>query len=227
MSFTGNSGSGKTIMAKRIAHLLFQLGYVKKGHFISVTRNDIVGQYIGHTAPKTKAVLKRAVGGILFIDEAHSLYKPDNERDYGSEAIEILLQVMENQRANLVVIFAGYKRKMDIFYKSNPGLASRVAHHINFPDYNLSELIHIARSIFKNNQYQINIEGENAFLTYIKKRLKLPSFSNARTIINAVNIIKMKHANRIFNSKFKVLTKWDLVTINKNDILKSNLFAKL
>ena len=132
MSFTGSPGTGKTAVANRMADILFKLGYIRKGHLITVTRDDLVGQYIGHTAPKTKEVLKRAMGGVLFIDEAYYLYKPDNERDYGAEAIEILLQVMENQREDLVVIFAGYKDRMDSFYESNPGLSSRVANHIDF-----------------------------------------------------------------------------------------------
>ena len=140
MSFTGNPGTGKTTVAMRMAEILHQLGYVRKGHLVAVTRDDLVGQYIGHTAPKTKEVLKKAMGGVLFIDEAYYLYRPENERDYGQEAIEILLQVMENQRDDLVVILAGYADRMDKFFRSNPGFRSRIAHHIDFPDYRAEEL---------------------------------------------------------------------------------------
>ena len=170
-----------------MADILFKLGYIRKGHLITVTRDDLVGQYIGHTAPKTKEVLKQAMGGVLFIDEAYYLYKPDNERDYGSEAIEILLQVMENQRDDLVVIFAGYKDRMDSFYESNPGLSSRVANHIDFPDYTPEELIHIGRLILEDQQYRMTDEAEAALLDYIQKRSQLPLFANARTIANAID----------------------------------------
>src|SRR5499427_8268945 len=144
MAFTGNPGTGKTTVALRMASILHRLGYVRKGHLVSVTRDDLVGQYIGHTAPKTKEILKRAMGGVLFIDEAYYLYRPENERDYGQEAIEILLQVMENNREDLVVILAGYRDRMDRFFESNPGMSSRIAHHIDFPDYGLDELRQIA-----------------------------------------------------------------------------------
>lgn len=227
MSFTGSPGTGKTAVANRMADILFKLGYIKKGHLITVTRDDLVGQYIGHTAPKTKEVLKRAMGGVLFIDEAYYLYKPDNERDYGAEAIEILLQVMENQRDDLVVIFAGYKDRMDSFYESNPGLSSRVANHIDFPDYTPSELIQIARLILEEQQYRMDAEAEAALLEYIEKRMQLPLFANARTISNAIDTARMRHANRMFNSGDKVLTKADLVTIEAEDIRESSLFAEI
>ncbi len=171
MSFTGSPGTGKTEVATRMADILFKLGYIRKGHLITVTRDDLVGQYIGHTAPKTKEVLKRAMGGVLFIDEAYYLYKPDNERDYGSEAIEILLQVMENQRDDLVVIFAGYKERMDSFYESNPGLSSRVANHIDFPDYTPEELIKIGRLILEEQQYRMTDDAESALLDYVQKEV--------------------------------------------------------
>jgi probable Rubsico expression protein CbbX len=187
MSFTGSPGTGKTVVAIRMADILFKLGYIRKGHLITVTRDDLVGQYIGHTAPKTKEVLKRAMGGVLFIDEAYYLYKPDNERDYGAEAIEILLQVMENQRDDLVVIFAGYKDRMDSFYESNPGLSSRVANHIDFPDYSAPELLQIARLMLEEQQYRMTNEGEQILLEYIEKRRELPLFANARTIMNAID----------------------------------------
>jgi probable Rubsico expression protein CbbX len=227
MSFTGSPGTGKTEVATRMADILFKLGYIRKGHLITVTRDDLVGQYIGHTAPKTKEVLKRAMGGVLFIDEAYYLYKPDNERDYGSEAIEILLQVMENQRDDLVVIFAGYKNRMDSFYESNPGLSSRVANHIDFPDYTPEELIKIGQMILDEQQYRMTSEAQSALLQYIEKRAQLPLFANARTISNAIDTARMKHANRMFNSGNAILTKSDLVTIQVEDILDSDLFAEV
>ena len=227
MSFTGSPGTGKTEVANRMADILFKLGYIRKGHLITVTRDDLVGQYIGHTAPKTKEVLKRAMGGVLFIDEAYYLYKPDNERDYGAEAIEILLQVMENQRDDLVVIFAGYKDRMDGFYEANPGLSSRVANHIDFPDYTPEELIQIARLILEEQQYRMNEEAEFALLEYIRKRKDLPLFANARTISNAIDTARMRHANRMFNSGDKILTKSDLVTIQAEDIRESSLFVEI
>jgi probable Rubsico expression protein CbbX len=227
MSFTGRSGTGKTEVATRMANILFKLGYIRKGHLISVTRDDLVGQYIGHTAPKTKEVLKKAMGGVLFIDEAYYLYKPDNERDYGSEAIEILLQVMENQRDNLVVIFAGYKDKMDSFYESNPGLSSRVANHIEFPDYTKEELIKISRLILQEQQYRMTEEAEDALLDYIAHRSKLSLFANARTVSNAIDTARMRHANRMFNSDASLLTKTDLVTIHWDDITGSVLYSEL
>ena len=227
MSFTGSPGTGKTEVATRMADILFKLGYIRKGHLITVTRDDLVGQYIGHTAPKTKEVLKRAMGGVLFIDEAYYLYKPDNERDYGAEAIEILLQVMENQREDLVVIFAGYKDKMDLFYESNPGLSSRVANHIDFPDFTPDELIQIGRLMLEDQQYRMTAEAEEVFLEYLKKRIELPLFANARTITNALDSARMRHANRMFSSGDKILTKADLVTIEADDIRQSSLFTEV
>ena len=227
MSFTGSPGTGKTAVATRMADILYKLGYIKKGHLITVTRDDLVGQYIGHTAPKTKEVLKQAMGGVLFIDEAYYLYKPDNERDYGAEAIEILLQVMENQREDLVVIFAGYKDKMDLFYESNPGLSSRVANHIDFPDFTPDELIQIGRLMLEDQQYRMTAEAEEVFLEYLKKRIELPLFANARTITNALDAARMRHANRMFSSGEKILTKSDLVTIEADDIRDSSLFTEI
>jgi probable Rubsico expression protein CbbX len=224
MSFTGSPGTGKTTVALKMADILYKLGYSRKGHLITVTRDDLVGQYIGHTAPKTKEVLKKAMGGILFIDEAYYLYKPDNERDYGAEAIEILLQVMENQRDDLVVILAGYKDKMEKFYDSNPGLSSRIANHVDFPDYSPEELLKIGKIMLEEQQYQLTKEAEFVFLDYIKKRMEKPLFANARSIRNALDRARMRQANRIFKSVGRVLTKADLVTIIPEDILKSSLF---
>lgn len=226
MSFTGSPGTGKTTVAIRMADILHRLGYSRKGHLLTVTRDDLVGQYIGHTAPKTKEVLKQAKGGVLFIDEAYYLYKPDNERDYGSEAIEILLQVMENQRDDLVVVFAGYKERMDEFYKSNPGLSSRVANHVDFPDYTVDELVAIAKLMLQEQQYRFTREAESALAQYIEKRMAQPLFANARSIRNAIDRARMRQANRIFASGGRILTKADLVTLEAEDILKSRLFAE-
>jgi probable Rubsico expression protein CbbX len=224
MSFTGSPGTGKTTVGLKMADILFQLGYVQKGHLLTVTRDDLVGQYIGHTAPKTKEVLKKAMGGVLFIDEAYYLYKPDNERDYGSEAIEILLQVMENQRDDLVVILAGYKEPMDKFYESNPGLSSRIANHIDFPDYTVSELLKIAKLMLEEQQYQLTAEAEIALENYIQKRKERPLFANARSIKNALDRARMRQANRIFDSRGQILTKKELVNLEAADILQSTVF---
>jgi probable Rubsico expression protein CbbX len=225
MSFTGSPGTGKTTVALKMADILFRLGYIKKGHLITVTRDDLVGQYIGHTAPKTKEVLKRAMGGVLFIDEAYYLYKPDNERDYGSESIEILLQVMENQRDDLVIIFAGYKERMESFYESNPGLSSRVANHVDFPDYSPEELLIIATNMVEEQQYRLTEESSTVLLEYIRLRKEQPHFANARSVRNAIDRARMRQANRMFNSGERMLTKADLVTIQAEDFLKSRLFT--
>jgi len=224
MSFTGSPGTGKTTVGLKMAEILYQLGYIKKGHLLTVTRDDLVGQYIGHTAPKTKEVLKKAMGGVLFIDEAYYLYKPDNERDYGSEAIEILLQVMENQRDELVVILAGYKEPMDKFYESNPGLSSRIANHIDFPDYTTEELLKIAKLMLEEQQYQLTPDAENSLVKYITKRKEKPLFANARSVKNALDRARMRQANRIFDSRGQILTKKELVNIEAADILQSSIF---
>ena len=225
MSFTGSPGTGKTTVATRMADILFKLGHSKKGHLLTVTRDDLVGQYIGHTAPKTKEVLKKAMGGLLFIDEAYYLYKPDNERDYGSEAIEILLQVMENQRDDLVIIFAGYKERMEQFYTSNPGLSSRIANHVDFPDYSSDELFIIAKMMLEEQQYQFSPEAEPAFFDYVMKRREQPLFANARSVRNALDRARMRQANRNFDSGGRILTKADLVTITDADIKASSVFS--
>jgi len=224
MSFTGSPGTGKTTVGLKMADILYQLSYIQKGHLLTVTRDDLVGQYIGHTAPKTKEVLKKAMGGVLFIDEAYYLYKPDNERDYGAEAIEILLQVMENQRDELVVILAGYKEPMDKFYESNPGLSSRIANHIDFPDYSVEELLQIAKIMLDDQQYQLTPQAEIALGEYIKKRKQKPLFANARSVKNALDRARMRQANRIFESRGQVLTKKELVNLEAEDILQSTVF---
>ena len=226
MSFTGRPGTGKTTVAARMSQILHRLGYVRKGHVVTATRDDLVGQYIGHTAPKTREMLKKAMGGVLFIDEAYYLYRPENERDYGAEAIEILLQVMENNRDDLVVIFAGYKERMDVFYQSNPGLSSRVANHIDFPDYSAPELLAIARLILAEENYRFSAEALEAFGDYIHRRMQLPFFANARSIRNAIDRARMRQANRLFRGMHSGgLTKLDLMTIEAEDITASRVFS--
>jgi probable Rubsico expression protein CbbX len=224
MSFTGNPGTGKTTVALRMAQILHRLGYVRKGHLVAVTRDDLVGQYIGHTAPKTKEILKKAMGGVLFIDEAYYLYRPENERDYGQEAIEILLQVMENQRDDLVVILAGYKDRMETFFRSNPGLSSRIAHHLDFPDYAPEELLEIALRMAQQMQYTLSESALSALREYIPKRMSQPHFANARSIRNALDRARLRQANRLFELKGRELTRDDLMTIEGEDLRASRVF---
>ncbi len=225
MSFTGNPGTGKTTVAVRMAEILHRLGYVRKGHLVAVTRDDLVGQYIGHTAPKTKEVLKRAMGGVLFIDEAYYLYRPENERDYGQEAIEILLQAMENQRDDLVVILAGYKDRMDTFFRSNPGMSSRVAHHIDFPDYTPAQLHSIAALMLERMQYRLDPEADTVLLEYIERRIRQPHFANARSVRNALDRARLRQASRLFERRAGSLSKEDLMTIQAADIRASRVFT--
>jgi probable Rubsico expression protein CbbX len=225
MSFTGNPGTGKTTVAMRMAQILHRLGYVRKGHLVAVTRDDLVGQYIGHTAPKTKEVLKRAMGGVLFIDEAYYLYRPENERDYGQEAIEILLQVMENQRDDIVVILAGYADRMETFFRSNPGMSSRIAHHLDFPDYSEGELMAIAQKMLDAQNYRLGEGAAEALERYIALRVKQPHFANARSVRNALDRARLRQASRLFADRDRVLTAEDLTTIAAQDILASRLFA--
>ena len=224
MSFTGRPGTGKTTVAERMSKILHGLGYVRKGHVVTATRDDLVGQYIGHTAPKTREMLKKAMGGVLFIDEAYYLYKPENERDYGAEAIEILLQVMESNRDDLVVIFAGYKERMDIFYQSNPGLSSRVANHIDFPDYSAAELLAIARLILAGENYRFSEEAQLVFADYIHRRMQLPFFANARSIRNAIDRARMRQANRLYNRSGSTVSRLELMTLEADDITVSRVF---
>jgi probable Rubsico expression protein CbbX len=224
MSFTGNPGTGKTTVAMRMAQILHRLGYVRKGHLVAVTRDDLVGQYIGHTAPKTKEILKKAMGGVLFIDEAYYLYRPENERDYGQEAIEILLQVMENQRDDLVVILAGYADRMETFFRSNPGLSSRIAHHLDFPDYRPEELEVIAERMLETMQYRLSPSAVAALHEYIPLRMKQPHFANARSIRNALDRARLRQANRLFAKKGLLLDRDALMTIESEDLRASRVF---
>jgi probable Rubsico expression protein CbbX len=224
MSFTGNPGTGKTTVALRMAGILHKLGYVRRGHLVSVTRDDLVGQYIGHTAPKTKDVLKKAMGGVLFIDEAYYLYRPENERDYGQEAIEILLQVMENQRDDLVVVLAGYAERMDTFFSSNPGFRSRIAHHIDFPDYEDGELVAIADTLLDGQGYRLSDAARDTLSEYVTLRRAQPHFANARSIRNALDRARLRQAVRLFDAPAAV-TAEQLSTIEPEDIRASRVFA--
>lgn len=225
MSFTGNPGTGKTTVAMRMAQILHRLGFVRKGHLVAVTRDDLVGQYIGHTAPKTKEVLKKAMGGVLFIDEAYYLYRPENERDYGQESIEILLQVMENQRDDLVVILAGYKDRMDTFFQSNPGMSSRIAHHLDFPDYSEPELLLIGENMLSEMNYRFGMGCRDAFSEYLGLRLAQPHFANARSVRNALDRMRLRQASRLFVDRDRELTRDDLTTIEPSDIRASRVFG--
>jgi probable Rubsico expression protein CbbX len=223
MTFTGNPGTGKTTVALKMAEILHRLGYIDKPKVVSVTRDDLVGQYVGHTAPKTRDVLKRAKGGVLFIDEAYYLYRPENERDYGQEAIEILLQVMETERDDLVVILAGYKDRMETFFRSNPGMGSRVAHHLHFPDFTVEELAQIGDIMIKQQDYEFDDEAREAFREYIDRRVKRPRFAYGRSIRNAIDRARLRQASRLYERRDD-LSKEDLVTIKAQDILASSLF---
>jgi probable Rubsico expression protein CbbX len=226
MCFTGNPGAGKTTIAMRMGQILYLLGYIRKGQLVSVTRDDLVGQYVGHTAPKTHEVIKRAMGGVLFIDEAYHIYRVDNERDYGQEVVEMLLQVMENQRQDLVVIMAGYKQEMDHFFSDVPGLSSRIAHHIDFPDYTVGELMEIARLMVEHERYRLDSDGEKALEDYLTLRMSQPRFANGRSVRNALDRIRMRQAMRLYEaaSRGRNLTKRDLITLEAEDILKSRVF---
>lgn len=224
MAFTGNPGTGKTTVALRMAQILHALGYVRRGHLVSVTRDDLVGQYIGHTAPKTKEILKKAMGGVLFIDEAYYLYRPENERDYGQEAIEILLQVMENQRDDLVVILAGYKDRMDRFFESNPGFRSRIAHHIDFPDYEDDELVAIAKAMAQDADYAFSPEAEGALKDYVALRRRQPNFANARSIRNAFDRMRLRQSLRLFEAS-GAADRAMLETITEGDVRASRVFS--
>jgi len=225
MCFTGNPGTGKTTVAMRMAAVLKQLGYVRRGHLVAVTRDDLVGQFIGHTAPKTREVVKKAMGGVLFIDEAYYLYKPENERDYGQEAIEILLQVMENHRDDLVVILAGYADRMDTFFQSNPGMRSRIAHHIDFPDYRAPELLQIADQLLAAQHYRFSADARQAFDDYLALRMAQPHFSNARSVRNALDRARLRQASRLFADPHRALSRDDLATLSAADIRASRVFG--
>lgn len=224
MCFTGSPGTGKTTVALRMAEMLFQLGYIRRNRVVSVTRDDLVGEYIGHTAPKTREVLKRAMGGVLFIDEAYYLYRVENERDYGQETIEILLQAMERDRGDLVVILAGYADRMDTFFTSNPGMSSRIAHHIDFPDYDADELLAIGKLMLEDQGYLLSDEAEEVFVAYLERRRRQANFANARSVRNALERARLRHADRLMSSASSRVTRMDLMRIDADDIRKSRVF---
>lgn len=226
MSFTGNPGTGKTTVARRMADVLHRLKYIRRNHVVTVSRDDLVGQFIGHTAPKTKEIIKKAMGGVLFIDEAYYLYRPENERDYGQEAIEILLQMMEDNRDDLVVILAGYKERMNTFFRSNPGIASRIAHHIDFPDYSADELYEIAQIMVGTMHYRFDTESAEVLREYIVRRMRQPRFGNARSIRNAIDRARLRMANRLFTERDRPLDRAALETITAQDIRASRVFTE-
>jgi len=218
MCFTGSPGVGKTTVGMRMAELLHRLGYLDRGHLVAATRNDLVGEYIGHTAPKTKKVLDRAKGGVLFIDEAYYLHRTDSEKDYGQEAVEILLQEMENDRDNLVVILAGYKDRMDAFFESNPGMRSRIAHHFDFADYELDELDAIGKLMLEQESYYLSEDAEAAFREYLTRRMQQPRFANGRSVRNALERARLRHANRLLADPDRIWSRDDLMRIEPVDV---------
>ncbi len=224
MSFTGNPGTGKTTVAMRMAEILHRLGYVRKGHVVAVTRDDLVGQYVGHTAPKTKEALKRAAGGVLFIDEAYHLYRPENDRDYGQEAIEILLQAMEAQREEVVVILAGYRDRMERFFQCNPGLSSRIAHHLEFPDYSHEELLAIADRMLEAMHYRLSPAGRVALDEYVGRRMLQARFANARSVRNALDRARLRQASRLFDELGEPVSRERLETLEAEDLRRSRVF---
>jgi len=224
MCFTGAPGTGKTTVAMRMGQILQRMGYCRSGHLVVATRDDLVGQYVGHTAPKTKEVIKKAMGGVLLIDEAYYLYNASNDRDYGQESIEILLNVMEENREDIVVILAGYKDRMDKFFSFIPGMSSRIGNHIEFPNYEADELLSIAKVMVRDLEYEMSPAAEPIFFEYIKKRMTMPYFSNARTVRNAVDRARMRAAIRLFNTATSagangMVSKKDLMTLEEADFV--------
>src|SRR5690242_3667578 len=225
MCFTGDPGTGKTTVALQMADLLYRLGYLEKGHLVHAMRDDLVGEFIGHTALKTKRTLERAMGGVLFIDEAYYLYRPGDSKDYGQECIDILLQVMENDRDKLVVILAGYQDRMDTFFESNPGMSSRIAHHLDFAPYKLDELVAICRAMLDRSSYYLSTEAEVACRYYLTLRMAQPRFANARSVRNELERSRLRHAHRLAAEPERSRTKDDLMRLEAVDILASPLFA--
>jgi len=224
MCFTGAPGTGKTTVAVMMADLLRRLGYLPKGHLVHAMRDDLVGEYIGHTAPKTRAVLDRAMGGVLFIDEAYTLFRAEDSKDYGQECIDILMQVMENDRDKLVVILAGYKDRMDNFFESNPGMSSRIAHHLDFADYEVDELLAIGQLMLDRSSYYLSDEAESAFRHYVTVRMTQPRFGNARTVRNDLESARLRHAFRLAADPERRWTKDDLMRLEPPDILPNGAF---
>jgi probable Rubsico expression protein CbbX len=225
MCFTGAPGTGKTTVALRMADLLHRLGYLESGQLVHAMRDDLVGEYIGHTAPKTKRVLDRAMGGVLFIDEAYYLHRSTDSKDYGQEVIDILLQVMENDRDKLVVILAGYKDRMDEFFGSNPGMSSRIAHHVDFAAYELDELVAIGRAMLEQARYYLSAEAETAFRQYLVRRMGRPRFANARSVRNELERARLRHAHRLAAELDRNWNRDDLMRIEPADILASEALS--
>jgi probable Rubsico expression protein CbbX len=221
MCFTGAPGTGKTTVALMMAELLHRVGYLEKGHLVHAMRDDLVGEYIGHTAPKTKQILDHAMGGVLFIDEAYTLYRAEDSKDYGQECIDILMQVMENQRDKIVVILAGYKDRMDRFFESNPGMSSRIAHHLDFAEYEVDELVAIGRLMLDRSSYYLSAEAETAFRDYLRLRMTQPRFGNARSVRNQLEGARLRHAHRLAADPGRHLSKDDLMRLEPSDILLS------
>jgi probable Rubsico expression protein CbbX len=222
MCFTGPPGTGKTTVALRMADLLHRLGYLDEGHLVHAMRDDLVGQYVGQTAPRTKRVLEKAMGGVLFIDEAYYLYRAGDSLDYGQEVIDILLQVMENERENLVVILAGYKDRMDEFFGVNPGMSSRIAHHLDFAAYELDELTAIGQLMLAGSRYYLSEAAEHAFRTYLTQRMQGPRFANARSVRNELERARLRHAHRLASDLHRHWTKDDLMRLEPEDIFAGN-----
>jgi probable Rubsico expression protein CbbX len=221
MCFTGAPGTGKTTVALMMADLLYRLGYLEKGHLVHAMRDDLVGEYIGHTAPKTKQVLERAMGGVLFIDEAYTLYRAQDSRDYGQECIDILMQVMENDRDKLVVILAGYKDRMDHFFESNPGMSSRIAHHLDFAEYEVDELLAIGRLMLDRSSYYLSREAVAAFRDYLSLLRRQPWFANARSVRNELESARLRHAYRLAADPERHWSKDDLMRLEPSDVPSS------
>ena len=217
MCFTGAPGTGKTTVAVRMGQILARMGYCRQGHVVVATRDDLVGQYVGHTAPKTKEMVKKAMGGILLVDEAYYLYNAANDRDYGQESIEILLNVMENNKEDLIVVLAGYKDRMDTFFSFIPGMSSRIGNHVDFPNYEINELTDIAAVMGRDLEYDLDQPALDMFQKYITRRMELPFFSNARTVRNAMDRARMNSAIRIFNSKMDPSSNG---LVNKEELMK-------
>ncbi len=225
MCFTGEPGTGKTTVALKMADLLHRLGYLEQGHLVHAMRDDLVGEFIGHTAPKTKRVLERAMGGVLFIDEAYYLYRASDSKDYGQECIEILLQVMENDRDKLVVILAGYKDRMDEFFECNPGLSSRIAHHLDFAPYQVDELVAIGRGMLDQSSYYLSDDAEAAFRQYLTIRMQQPRFANARSVRNELERARLRHAHRLAADPSARWSRDDLMRLEPLDVLSSPVFS--
>jgi len=218
MCFTGPPGTGKTTVALRMAELLHRLGYLDQGHLVHAMRDDLVGEFIGQTAPRTKRVLDRSMGGVLFIDEAYYLYRDADSRDYGQEAIDILLQVMENDRDKLVVILAGYKDRMDDFFASNPGMSSRIAHHLDFAAYELTELVNIGQVMLEQASYYLSADAEATFRDYLAGRMREPEFANARSVRNELEHARLRHAHRLASDMDRQWSRDDLMRLEPADI---------